>query len=266
MFQVDDNYREENRQTKMSEEKVTAAAILIGNELLSGSVADANLQYIAKTLVGSGIVLQEVRIVPDDSEVIVATVREMKDKVDYVFTTGGIGPTHDDITAECIARAFSRPLIQHEETADIMRRFFKEKGVEANEERMRMANMPEGAEPVRHDHSVVPGFRMENVFVMAGVPKVMRSMLDAALPLLRKGKPVLSVSIRCDLQEGSLARGLAEIQDEYAAVDIGSYPLSREFNYNVSLVVRGTDQAVLDTVSARIEALIISLEGNIIQT
>ncbi len=249
----------------MSEENVTAAAILIGNELLSGSVADANMQYIATSLVKNGIVLQEVRVIPDDCDAIVQTVRELKGKVNYVFTTGGIGPTHDDITAECIAKAFSSPLIQHEETADIIRRFFLKKGVEPNEERMRMANMPQGAEPVRHDHSVVPGFRMENVYVMAGVPSVMRSMLDAAMPDLKKGRQVYSTSIRCDLQEGTVAKGLALIQEEHAAVDIGSYPLSREFNYNISLVIRGTDSDLVNVVSEKVRSLIDVLDGTIIQ-
>ncbi|MDO6460881.1 competence/damage-inducible protein A [Granulosicoccaceae sp. 1_MG-2023] len=250
---------------KEAQDRVTAAAILIGNELLSGSVVDKNMHYIACKLVGAGIVLTEVRVIPDDCAVIAATVREMRSKVDYVFTTGGIGPTHDDITAECVAQAFDRPLIQHPETAKTLRAMFAEKGVEANAERMRMANMPEGAEPLKHQGSPVPGFRMENVYVLAGVPSIMRSMLDAAVPGLRKGKPVLSQSVRCDLSEGTLAHGLKLIQEEFAEhVDIGSYPLSREENFHVRLVIRGTDSAVNGDVAQRIKDMIGQLGGQII--
>ncbi len=246
------------------QEKVTAAAVLIGNELLSGSVADENMHYIAISLVRAGITLEEVRVIPDKGEVIVRTVRELKDRVDYVFTTGGIGPTHDDITAQYIAEAFHQPLIQHAETARFLRDFFQSKGVEANAERMRMANMPAEAVPLEHHNSVVPGFRVENVYVLAGVPKVMRSMLDAAIPGLRKGRRVHSTSIRCDLQEGTLAKGLARIQNEFAGVDIGSYPLSREFNYNVSLVIRGVEADLVDRVAEKVQALIAGLDGSIV--
>ena len=250
----------------MSEQqnKVTAAAVLIGNELLSGSVVDQNMNYIATSLSNAGISLLEVRVIPDLSDVIVNTLLELKDKVDYIFTTGGIGPTHDDITAESIARAFGRPLIQDQRTADTMRRFFESRGVEANDERMRMANMPQGAEPIEHENSVVPGFRIENVYVMAGVPGIMRSMLNAAIPGLKKGLPIHSVSVRCDLQEGTLAKGLAVIQEQYSTVDIGSYPLSREFNYNVSLVVRGTDHSQVAAAEQEIGKLISNLGGNIV--
>lgn len=250
---------------KNAPDRVTAAAVLIGNELLSGSVADKNMHYIACKLVEAGIVLVEVRVIPDDCEMIASTVREMRGKVDYVFTTGGIGPTHDDITAECIAKSFDRPLIQHPETAKTLRVFFAEKGVEANPERMRMANMPEGAEPLKHKGSAVPGFRMENVFVLAGVPSIMQSMLDAAVPGLRSGKPVLSQTVRCDLSEGALAHGLKLIQEAVAEdVDIGSYPLSRDEHFHVRLVIRGTNSEINDRVREEIETLIGSLGGNII--
>lgn len=245
-------------------ERVTAALVLIGNELLSGRVADENMHYIARRLVAIGITLVEVRVIPDDCEVIASTVRTLKDQCDYVFTTGGIGPTHDDITAECIARAFNRPLIQHPRTAAVLRELFAARGVEANAERMRMANMPEGAEPVEHEHSPVPGFRMDNVFVLAGVPSVMRSMLEGALPLLRTGAPVLSISLRCDLQEGTLAKPLGEIQQSYPEVDIGSYPLSRKHDFHVALVVRGVDRLQLQQVAEQIERLIQTLGGTVI--
>ncbi|HBR99044.1 MAG TPA: competence/damage-inducible protein A [Gammaproteobacteria bacterium] len=249
----------------VAEEQITAAAVLIGNELLSGSVKDKNLHYIATSLLNAGITLREVRVIPDDCEAIVDAVNTLRASMDYVFTTGGIGPTHDDITAECIAKAFGRDLIQHAETAETMRAYFTSKGVEANDERMRMANMPDGAEPVRNEHSVVPGFRMENVYVLAGVPSVMRSMMDAAIPLLRRGRPIYTSSVRCDLQEGSLARGLADIQNAHPGVDIGSYPLSKAFNYDVSLVVRGTDEALVAQVIDAIVVLIGQLNGSVLE-
>jgi len=240
---------------------VTAAAILIGNELLSGRVADENLHFIATHLVDNGIDLLEVRVIPDDSDKIINTVRELKAQVDYVFTTGGIGPTHDDITSECIAKAFDKPLIQDPETAKILREFFKGRGVEANDERMRMANMPEGAVPVIHEHGPVPGFRMDNVYVMAGVPRAMQAMLLAAIPELRKGDKIVSESLTCDLQEGTIANPLGEIQSRYHDVDIGSYPLSKEYNYHVSLVVRGKNKANVLSAFNEIKKLISELNG-----
>lgn len=243
---------------------VTAAAVLIGNELLSGRIADENMHYMANALVRVGITLTEVRVIPDDCEAIITAVNELRARCDYVFTTGGIGPTHDDITAECIAQAFAKPLIEHPETGKTLRLFFESKGVDANPERMRMANMPNGAEPLKHEGSPVPGFVMENVYVLAGVPRIMQSMLDAAIPLLRKGLPTLSISIRCDVQEGTLAKGLAILQSEHPRVDIGSYPLSREFNFNVTLVVRGTDAQELSAIADKIEKLIGELQGTVI--
>lgn len=244
--------------------KVTAAAVLIGSELLSGRIADENMHYIANSLVQVGVTLSEVRVIADDCEVIINTVNELRARYDYVFTTGGIGPTHDDITAECIAKAFVKPLIQHPETGKSLRAFFEKKGVEANPERMRMANMPEGATPLKHEGSPVPGFVMENVYVLAGVPRIMQTMLDAAIPQLQKGRPTLSVSVRCDVQEGTLAKGLALLQTEYPNADIGSYPLSREFDFNVSLVVRGTDADELEEIADKVETLIAELGGAVI--
>jgi molybdenum cofactor synthesis domain-containing protein len=244
--------------------RVTAAVILIGNELLSGSVADENMHYIANALVKAGITLTEVRVIADLSDVIVKTVRTLKEQVDYVFTTGGIGPTHDDITAEAIAEAFNQPLLQDPETAKQLKAYFEKKGVDANEAQMRMANMPKGGKPIAHAHSVVPGFFIENVYVLAGVPKIMRSMLDAAIPDLKKGKPVLSVSVRCDVMEGKLAKGLGDIQNMNPELDIGSYPLSKEQDFNVSLVVRGTEQLAIDVAVERIQALIVSLDGKVV--
>lgn len=245
-------------------DKVTAAAVLIGNELLSGRIADENMHYIANSLVDVGITLTEVRVIPDDCDVIMSAVNELRARCDYVFTTGGIGPTHDDITAECIAKAFAKPLIEHPEVGKSLREFFNSKGVDANPERMRMANMPVGAEPLRHEGSPVPGFVMENVYVLAGVPRIMRTMLDAAIPMLRKGLPTLSVTVRCDVAEGTLAKGLSLLQFEHPSVDIGSYPLAREYDFNVALVIRGTDSIELNNIADKVEQLISELQGSVI--
>ncbi len=244
--------------------KVTAAVILIGNELLSGRIADENMHYIATSLVRVGVTLSEVRVIADDCAMIIDTVNNLRSRYNYVFTTGGIGPTHDDITAECIAQAFAKPLIQHPEVCKSLKAFFEAKGVDANAERMRMANMPEGATPLEHEGSPVPGFVMENVYVLAGVPRIMQSMLVAAIPQLEKGRPTISVSVRCNVQEGTLAKGLAVLQLKHPTVDIGSYPLSREFDFNVTLVVRGTDAQELNEIADKIEALIADLKGEVV--
>ena len=222
---------------------VTACVLIIGNEILSGRTQDSNLNYIAKGLGEAGVRLKEARVIPDVAEVIVAAVNEMRAKYDYVFTTGGIGPTHDDITSECVARAFGVPWIVHPEA------------------RLRMARTPEGAELVRNPVSRAPGFRMGNVFVMAGVPEVMRVMFDGVKAELKGGAPVRSRAISCNLAEGVLAQGLGEIQKRHPEIDIGSYPRYVRGGYAVTLVARGTDAGLLDQVAAEIVALIDSLGG-----
>ena len=241
----------------MSEEKiVTAALIIIGNEILSGRIQDANLSYIATKLNDeAGIRLAEVRVVPDIEDEIVEAVNAMRTKHDYVFTTGGIGPTHDDITAESGAKAFGRKLIRHPEAYRRLVAQFEKRGMEINEARLRMTNTPEGATLVENGISVAPGFQVENVYVMAGVPQVAHAMIDWLAPRLEGGKPVRTKTLVCSLGEGNLAKELGEIQDRYPEIDIGSYPFYGEGNYGTSIVLRHTDTDLLDKAGEEVAAL-----------
>jgi molybdenum cofactor synthesis domain-containing protein len=238
---------------------VTAALIIIGNEILSGRTQDANLQYIAKGLGDIGIRLREVRVIPDVDEVIVETLDTCRAGYDYVFTTGGIGPTHDDITSAAIARAFGRRIERNAQAVTIMEAQY-ERG-QLNEARLKMADMPEGAELVLNPVSGAPGFRVENVYVMAGVPGIMRAMFDEIKNELRGGPPMLSRAVKTDLPEGAIAEGLGALQDRYADVDIGSYPFYRKGRFGVSLVLRGIDAEVLARATAEVLALVESLGG-----
>jgi molybdenum cofactor synthesis domain-containing protein len=247
----------------MSEEKiVTACVLIIGNEILSGRTQDTNIAYIAQGLNQVGVTLREARVIPDVAEVIIATVNEMRAKFDYVFTTGGIGPTHDDITAESIARAFGVPWTLHPEAHELLVARYRQQGVELNEARLRMAHTPEGATLIHNPVSGAPGFRIGNVFVMAGIPRVMQGMFDSAKQELRGGRPVLSRSIACHLPEGLIAKGLGEIQGRYPDLDIGSYPFYRTGAFGTSLVVRGRDAERLAAGTAEVVALVRTLGGN----
>lgn len=249
--------------TSKGSSAVSAALILIGNELLSGRTQDANLSHLAQRLGEVGISLVEARVIPDVEEKIIATVNELRQRVTYVFTTGGIGPTHDDITAECIAKAFDVPLIRHPEAERRLREYFESRGVEVNEARLRMANTPEGAELIANQISVAPGFSIGNVFVMAGVPKVMQVMVEEILPRLEHGVPISSATVVCDLPEGSVAMGLREIQSKYVDLSIGSYPGRANTGYRVSLVVRGADSEQVAAAAIDIESLVHDLGGHI---
>jgi molybdenum cofactor synthesis domain-containing protein len=247
----------------MSEEKiVTACVLIIGNEILSGRTQDTNIAYIAQGLNQVGVALREARVIPDIAEVIIATVNEMRAKFDYVFTTGGIGPTHDDITAESIARAFGVPWTLHPEAHALLVSRYRQQGVELNEARLRMAHTPEGATLIHNPVSGAPGFRIGNVFVMAGIPRVMQGMFDSAKQELEGGRPVLSRSIACHLPEGLIAKGLGEIQGRYPDLDIGSYPFYRTGAFGTSLVVRGRDAALLAAGTEEVVALVRGLGGN----
>jgi molybdenum cofactor synthesis domain-containing protein len=238
---------------------VTAAVLIIGNEILSGRTQDANLAYIARGLGEQGIVLREARVIPDIPDVIVAAVNELRARHDYLFTTGGIGPTHDDITSECVARAFGLPLAIH---PDAHRQFLSYyKPGELNEARMRMAMTPEGATLIANPISRAPGFRIGNVFVMAGIPSVMQAMFDGVKTSLKGGPPVLSRTVECGIPEGLLAKGLGEIQGRYADLDIGSYPFTRRGGFGVALVLRGREAARLDRAAAEVADLIRALGG-----
>ncbi len=229
-------------------EAPTAALVLIGNELLSGKTQDANLQFIGTELGALGIRLMEARVVRDEHDAIAAHVNELRACYTYVFTTGGIGPTHDDITAEAVARAFGAEL---ELNAEAVARL--EQGqAELNEARLRMARVPAGAVLIDNPLSIAPGFRIENVFVLAGVPSIARSMFGALASQLTPGIAIRSTTIDVLAREGDFAHVLTRIAGQYPGVEIGSYPFSREGRFCASLVVRGTDAAQIDAAVTEI--------------
>jgi molybdenum cofactor synthesis domain-containing protein len=244
-----------------AEKIVTACVLIIGNEILSGRTQDVNLNYLAKGLNAAGIRLVEARVIPDLPDVIVATVNDVRAKFRYVFTTGGIGPTHDDITSECVARAFGVPLVLHPEARRILEAHYRERGLEFNAARQRMAQVPAGAELIFNPISRAPGFRVGNVFVMAGVPQVMQAMFESLVGTLEGGRPVLSRTISCGLAEGALAEGLGAIQARYPDVDIGSYPWYRRGAYGVSLALRSPEAARLAAAADEVAALVRALGG-----
>ena len=244
----------------MAEEKiVTAAVLIIGNEILSGRTQDTNLAYLAAGLNEVGVTLREARVVADIVEEIVAAVNELRTRYDYLFTTGGIGPTHDDITSESVAKAFRVPWTLHPEAHRIFLDHYKPG--ELNEARLRMAHTPEGASLVKNAVSRAPGFRMGNVFVFAGIPRVMQAMFDAVKHDLRGGRPMLARTVSCHLAEGVIAKGLGEIQGRYADLDIGSYPFYRRGEFGTSLVLRGRDAERLAAGTAEVVTLVRDLGG-----
>ncbi len=244
----------------MSTSTITAAVLIIGNEILSGRTQDANLAYLATGLGEIGIKLVEARVIRDDEAQIIATVNELRARCTYVFTTGGIGPTHDDITSECLAKAFGVKLRLDPEAVRVLEAHYPKGAL--NEARLRMAHVPEGATLVENPVSRAPGFRMENVFVLAGVPLVMRAMFDGIKGKLRHGQPVLSRSVTCALGEGTIAKDLTAIQERFPDIEIGSYPYFRAGGFGVSLVSRGTDAARLAAVTEELKTMIRSLGGD----
>jgi molybdenum cofactor synthesis domain-containing protein len=246
--------------TAPAEKIVTACVLIIGNEILSGRTQDTNLAYIAKGLNEVGVSLREARVIPDVPEVIIATLNEVRAKFDYVFTTGGIGPTHDDITSECVARAFGVPWTLHPEAHKIFLGHYKPD--ELNEARLRMAHTPAGASLILNPVSRAPGFRIGNVFVMAGIPRVMQAMFDGVKPQLQGGRPVLSRTVACSLPEGIIAKGLGEIQAAHPELDLGSYPFYRRGEFGTNLVVRGRDADRVAEAVEEVIALVRGLGGN----
>ncbi len=238
----------------MTDGHVTAAVLIIGNEILSGRTKDANLPYLGERLGELGIRLAEARVVADQKDAIVAAVNALRQCYTYLFTTGGIGPTHDDITAECVAAAFGRPLIRNPEALALLQAHYAPGDL--NEARLRMANTPEGATLIENPISHAPGFRIENVHVMAGVPAVMRAMFDSLAPGLTGGPPLRSRTLVSDLPEGALAAGLGALQERYPEVDIGSYPSFRDGRPSVAVVLRATDEPRLAAAAEEVGALI----------
>ncbi|NJO38222.1 MAG: competence/damage-inducible protein A [Rhizobiales bacterium] len=246
----------------MNSKPVTACLIIIGNEILSGRTVDANLPYLATKLDEIGIRLAEARVVPDVEAEIVDAVNACRARHDYVFTTGGIGPTHDDITAAAIAKAFGLPFGRHPEAEARLLAYYPPEKV--NAARLSMADMPEGAVLIDNPVSIAPGFRVENVHVMAGVPKIMQAMLDHILPTLQGGAVVLSRSVTMFMPEGELAAHLQRLQDEHPALDVGSYPFFGSGGPGSTIVFRGTDQGEIDQAATSLLALAAGLGVRVI--
>jgi molybdenum cofactor synthesis domain-containing protein len=236
---------------------VTAAVLVIGNEILSGRTKDANLNYLATELNAIGVRLVEARVVADVPEAIIKAVNELRAAYDYVFTTGGIGPTHDDITAACVAKAFGVPLIKDARAVRLLTNHYGDANL--TEARLRMAHVPEGATLIDNPVSIAPGFQIGNVFVLAGVPVICRAMFDGLKGRLKTGDKVLSVAISGYVGEGVIAKGLGELQERYRQLDIGSYPFFRQSRFGASFVLRGTDEAALKSAAEELRALIRSL-------
>ena len=241
----------------MDTRAATACVLIIGNEILSGKTQDTNLQFLGAELASKGITLVEARVLRDDKAAIVAAVNECRAAYTYVFTTGGIGPTHDDITTECIAAAFGRDVLLHEEAVERLRR----RGLELNAARLKMAHVPEGSSLIDNPLSGAPGFRVENVFVMAGIPTVARGMFSTLDEQLDGGEPIHSRNVDVYLPEGELAAPLEAIVRKYPQVEIGSYPFFRKRRFGANLVVRGTDEALVDQVLKEIITTMTNLGG-----
>lgn len=240
----------------------TACLLIIGNEVLSGRTQDANLKFIATRLGEIGIPLREVRVIPDVPDTIIGTVNEVRAKFTYVFTTGGIGPTHDDITAECVAAAFGVPWEPHPEAWERLAAHYarQDPPAEFNAARQRMATMPRGAALIDNPVSVAPGFIIGNVHVMAGVPRIMQAMFEGLAPRLTGGTPVQSRAVHATgMLEGTIAEGLGAIQARYPELDIGSYPYYRPEGNGVALVAKGTEPARVEAALGEITTFITEL-------
>ena len=232
---------------------VTACLVIIGNEILSGRTQDANLAFLARELGALGIRIREARVVPDEEDAIVEAVNAARTRHTYVFTTGGIGPTHDDITAACIAKAFGVPFTRHPEALRRLLAYYPPEKV--NEARLRMADMPEGAELIDNPVSVAPGFRIGNVHVLPGVPSIMRAMFEGLRSSLRGGAPFTSRTITVYAPEGEIAGPLAEVQARHLDVEIGSYPFMRQDRFGASIVFRSADRGRIDAAAEELVAL-----------
>ncbi len=227
----------------------TAALVVIGDEILSGRTQDKNIAQLAMWLNDQGIRLAEVRVVPDDQRAIAAAVNALRAANDYLFTTGGIGPTHDDITIDAIAAAFGVPVIVHPEARAVLERFYATRGG-VNEARLRMARVPDGAELIANPTSGAPGVRMGNVYILAGVPSIAAAMLQAMSGTLEGGRPVVSVSVGAFAPESEVAELLQATEAAYRGVAIGSYPFTKEGRFGANFVIRSEDQELADRCAA----------------
>ncbi len=237
----------------------TAAVLIIGNEILSGKTQDANLQYLGVELAKLGIKLIEARTVRDDPDAIIRHLNECRAQFTYVFTTGGIGPTHDDITAECIARAFGVELVVDPVAVELLKR----SGRPLNEARLKMARVPKGATLIECAATSAPGFRIDNVLVLAGIPAIARAMFEAVAPTLARGAQIHSAGVDVYLPEGDFADVLEKIALAHPEVDIGSYPFRRDGRFGATLVVRGTDAALIESVVTEIASAMTAQGGEV---
>ena len=245
-------------------EIVTAALLVIGDEILSGRTKDKNIGYIAEYLTNMGIDLKEVRVVPDEEPEIVTTLNALRARYTYVFTTGGIGPTHDDITAECVAKAFGVSIDYHPEAVRIMTERVAQTSGQMNEARMRMTRIPAGAELVLNKVSAAPGFWLGNVIVMAGVPHIMQVMLDFVAPRLKTGAKMLSELVQADCREGDIGTELGQVAKAHPEVIIGSYPFQdTRLGGNTHLVMRARDAQKLAAAKADVEAMLARVKAGL---
>ncbi|MHB1102049.1 MAG: competence/damage-inducible protein A [Devosia sp.] len=239
-----------------SPQTITAGLLVIGDEILSGRTKDVNIAATAEFCTDLGIELREVRVVSDDTEDIVAAVDALRARYTHVFTTGGIGPTHDDITADAIAQAFGVALPINAEARAMLESRWKSTGTEVTEARLRMARIPEGASLIVNPVSAAPGFRIGNVHVMAGVPVIMKAMLEAIAPTLKTGRKVHSVTIGCGVGEGAICGPLGRLQDEFQDVKMGSYPQMGQTFVHTELVLRSADQDRLREAADRVREMV----------
>jgi molybdenum cofactor synthesis domain-containing protein len=238
----------------MTAERATAAVLIIGNEILSGRTEDANLAYLGRRLTDLGVDLREARVVPDVRATLVAQIDQLRREHDYLFTTGGIGPTHDDITAECVAAALGRPLIENAEARALLVERYGHDGL--TPARLRMARTPADAALIANPVSAVPGFRVANVYVLAGIPDVMRAMFESIAHTLTGGPRLLTATVVAPLREGDLAEPLRAIQERHPDAEIGSYPFYSSAQFGASLVIRSADPDVLQTVLDAVRAMV----------
>ena len=246
-------------------EIVTAALLVIGDEILSGRTKDKNIGYVAEYLTNIGIDLKEVRVVPDEEPEIVAALNALRARYNYVFTTGGIGPTHDDITADAVAKAFGVPIDYDPRVVEILRARLAQTGGVMNEARMRMARLPAGAELVLNNISAAPGFRIGNVIVMAGIPQVMQAMLEYVTPQLKTGAKMLSETVRADCREGDIGTELGAVAAAHPGVVIGSYPFMDEKRAaNAHVVLRSRNSQRLAAAKAAVEAMLARVQAQLV--
>lgn len=233
----------------------TAAILIIGDEILSGRTRDSNMHYLAGELTKNGITLAEARVVSDDADAIIGAVNALRAAYDNLFTSGGIGPTHDDITAEAVAAAFDTPIGIRKDAYDLLAAHYAQSGREFNDARQRMARIPDGATLIDNPVSIAPGFTIGNVHVMAGVPSVFQAMVASVLPTLTGGAPMLSQSWRIDRGEGEIAGPLSTLATEFPDLSIGSYPFQENGAYGSNIVIRGTDAGQIDAAMSKLAHL-----------